>query len=122
MSIKNSEPYGVLGGSELLYDLGIVFCAHVGDDVAYRVVGLQVLTEDVYFAFRQNTVDSRQDARHVAVDVDEAVRVLELGQLYAGEIHAQERVAGIDEARELRRNELADVLLRLLGGAADVRR
>ena len=56
------------------------------------------------------------------MDVDEAVRVLELGQLYAGEIHAQERVAGIDEARELRGDEFADVLLRLLGGAPDVRR
>ena len=71
---------------------------------------------------RPASVDRGQHAGHVVVHVQQPVRPGPCRQRECGQVHAQGRRAVGDEVAELAGDETADVLLRLLGGPADVRR
>ncbi len=52
-----------------------VFLVDVDNDIANLFVGLQILTADIDVVVAENPVDFRHDARHVLMDVQQAVVV-----------------------------------------------
>ena len=101
---------------------GGVLAADVGDHVAELAAGAEQLALDVDLVVGEDAVDRREHAGHVAVQVDEPVRAGPRGRDRPGRLTLSAVVPSDDVVAQLAGDEPADVLLRLLGRPADVRR
>ena len=91
-------------------------------DVADLAPGAQQLALDVHPVLGQDAVDRGQHARHVAVHVDQPVRAAAAAAgRRGGRLTLSVVAPSATNSRELVGHERADVGLRLLGRAADVR-
>src|SRR6266700_4651237 len=97
---------------------------HVGfeHDVADLRIGLQILRQDVDAVTGDRIVDVTENARDVAVNVDEAGSRRPGRQLHLREIDRAEGGADIGIVDQLARDLAADAVLGLLGRAAEMRR
>jgi hypothetical protein len=119
--LDGAQADGHVHRAELVKHLVRVLGADVGKHVAELVAGAQQLALDVHPVLGEHPVDRREHPRHVLVQVDEPVGTGNGGKRHVRQVDRHRRGAAIGEVDELAGHELADVLLRLLGGAADVR-
>src|SRR6202012_4395615 len=89
--------------------------------VAEVVLGPQQLALDVDVVVGQHAVDRGQHAGHILVRGDGPVGAAAHRKRDPGQVHAERGGTGRLVVGQLARDELADVLLGLLGRAADVR-
>ena len=98
-----------------LGDLRLDLVAHgrveLDDEVADLALRHEHLAADV--VAREDVVDVAQHARHVLVEVQDAVRALGAGQVHLGQVHAAHRRASVDEIDDLAGDLDSDVCLRL---------
>src|ERR1700735_598634 len=116
-----TQPDGDVQLAEAGQQVAGVLGADVGEDVAQVVPGAEQLTLDVGAVLGEHLGDGREHAGDVAVQVDQAIRARSGRQPDPRQVDAERCRAGGDIVVQLPGDELADVLLRLLGRAADVR-
>src|SRR5450830_264077 len=95
--------------------------ADVRHDVAELAASREQLTLDVHAVLGEGPVDRGEDPWRVVVQVREAVAAGVLVESKVRQVDAQRGRTGVHVVAELAGDELADVALRFLGRAADVR-
>lgn len=119
---KDTALDGAIDGLELALNLksGIGLLA-VDDNVAHGARGLEVLGDNVDVPAVEHAVDAVEDARNALVDVQVAVDVALHREGHLGEVDCGQGRSVVGVLDQLVRNLDSDVLLRFLGGCADVR-
>src|SRR6266550_1665345 len=118
---RDAQRDGLGQRPDLIEQVVGVVRADVGDDVTDLTAGAEQLGLDVQLVVGEDAVDGGHDARDVAVDEDQPMRVRRLRQRDTRQVDAHRGGALYDEVAELAGHEASDVLLGLLGRAADVR-
>src|SRR5690554_3246589 len=119
--VEHPHLEGVLHLAQGVQGLGAVGLVDVDHHVADLLVGLQVLAGDVDVVLGEHAVDLGEHARHVVMDVQQAVLVRVGRQGDLGEVDRGDGGAVVGVGHQLLGDLDADVLLGLQGGAADVR-
>src|SRR5690606_12759292 len=94
-SVEGAEAQGSGDRLQRVQGGGVVVAVDVDDDVAGALVRLQVLAEDVQPRFGHGAVQIGEDARLVAVDVQQAVGAGDFRQLHVRQVDAEVGVAAV---------------------------
>lgn len=89
-SVKNAEFDGVRNFAQIVQNSFAISGSDVGDGIADRFRGFQILAEDIGLVRGKNMVELCEHAGNIFVNVDQAVGFLDFMQLDSGKIHAIE--------------------------------
>src|SRR5690606_2475359 len=119
--IQHPELDRVLNSTQFLDYFAIILFVNVRDHIAYRLIRLQILTNDIDVVVGKHLVDLGENSGDVVVNMSQAMCIFENRKRKIREVYAIRSAACIDVINDLSGYKVTNVLLCFLSTSSNVR-